>query len=300
MEYLVSGLLLIVAVYSSVSLYLFKKDLNNITIQLKMLQKISTNATLTTNTYDKDICKLLSQFNDILTTNRDHVRNALLNETQMKQAITNVSHDIRTPLTAALGYLQMLEEENLPPEKQQEYTKLVYEKLKSLSTLAEYLFEFTKLTEKPVVSMQKCNLCNLTTEILAGFYNSFEEKKISVQLNIPPNPVYVLGDPNAYKRIVENLVQNVLKYAKDSFVVTLYEEKGEIHFSNKTENASAIDLEHLFDRFYTADMARTKKSTGLGLAIVQSFVQAMGWQIKAQLHEEFLTFIVTFPTLEKE
>lgn len=220
---------------------------------------------------------------------------------ELKATISCVSHDIRTPLTGAAGYLQLLETEK-DPEKQRRYTEVVRRRLDDLEALLEELFLFTKLSgEEYHIECEAMDPFPVFSEILAGFYNSFLTAGIEPVLRFPQMQeegsaltpecsVYASGD--ALRRIFSNLIQNALCYGCGGLQVV--QENKRISFSNPVEHPELLDAERLFEGFYRADPARHTSGTGLGLASVKGLMEKMGGSVQARLEKNTLTITLTF------
>ena len=269
-------------------LFLIKQDLKRMCVQQQAMQNTDTNAQFTTATHDADVCALADGLNTMLIRHKAQTMEHRSAEANMRQALTNISHDLRTPLTSALGYLQLMEAAGISDEKRGEYAAIVQAKLKMLSALTEHLFAYSRIFERQNLRLEKVNICNVLRDVLAGFYDDFVQKGFDVQLSIPETPVYILGEEEAFRRIFQNLIQNALVHGSRKFTIALNEKAGEIVFSNCAEGIPAMDVSHIFDRFYTFDAARTKKHTGLGLAIVKALVEAMGLGVSASAEGDVL------------
>jgi signal transduction histidine kinase len=192
---------------------------------------------------------------------------------------------MRTPLTSAIGYLQMLQGENVPAEKQAEYINIVESRLQSLSVLMNALFDFARIIEgKEELVPTKLNLCNVLRETAAEFYGELESRDFTVEVDIPDESVFVMCDESAIKRVLANLFKNVCVHGREYLRVSLCD--GVIEIANKT--CGEVDAERIFERFYTADASRTGKNTGLGLAIARELTERMGGEISARVEGEML------------
>jgi signal transduction histidine kinase len=263
-----------------------KNELRQINKTLDLIKNEDTNTKLTTQTFNQDVCELCNNINGILDENRRVKVECERSNTEFKRAITNISHDMRTPLTSAIGYLQMLQGENVPAEKQAEYINIVESRLQSLSVLMNALFDFAQIIEgsKEELVPIKLNLCNVLRETMAEFYGELESRDFTVELDIPDEPVFVMCDESAIKRVLANLLKNVCVHGQDFLRVVLRDDAIEI--ANKT--CGEVDTERIFERFYTADASRTGKNTGLGLAIARELTERMGGEISARVEGEML------------
>ena len=185
-------------------MFFLKQDIRNLNKQLEQIKSCDTNARLTTATSDKDIADMCNSMNAVLDERRKAVIEAQIRNTEFKQAISNISHDLRTPLTSAIGYLQLaIQSGDL------EHIALVEERLKSLTTLMNSLFEYTKLIEgRAELALERVNLCNIIRDVAAQFYDGFTAKGYDVNLDIPSKPVYAICDKSSAERVMQNLVKN--------------------------------------------------------------------------------------------
>ena len=271
---------------------MIKKDIRQINKTLELIKNEDTNTKLTTQTFDKNVCELCNNINDILEESRKTKVECERSNAEFKRAITNISHDMRTPLTSAIGYLQMLQSENINTEKQAEYIGIVESRLQSLSTLMGSLFEFAKIIEGNVeLNIQKVNICNVLRDCLSESYSELENKGFSVDVNIPDEPVIWACDVNAIRRVLQNLLKNVCVHGLDYLRVSLLNDTIEI--ANKT--VGEVDTERIFERFYTSDLSRTSKNTGLGLAIAKELTTQTGGVIAANKEGELLSMRIHMP-----
>ncbi len=276
------------------AIYLLKKDLKNISRMLEQKYHLHTNTHLVTTTQDKDIIKLISQINETFDKQKHIELEVQKTNLELKQAITNISHDLRTPLTSALGYIQLLQSGKTDQAKKAEYLPIIEKKLKRLSVLLDELFEFTRIVEGTnELVIEKINLTNLVCDMISDFYAEFAGKAIEPKLQIPATPLYVYGDEKALRRVFQNLTQNALKHGTEVFQLSIQPEEGTIMISNKVAVPESLEIDRIFDRFYTSDNSRTEKNTGIGLAIAKELMEQMGGEITAELHDDMVEFAVT-------
>ncbi len=213
-------------------------------------------------------------------------------EKQLKQNITSLAHDIRTPLTGAAGYIQLAQEckELLKKER---YLQTADDRLKELGDMLEELFLYTKLTSQEF----ELNLCEiqvmpLLSDCLVGFYRQFEEKGISPEVEFENESLKLRADEESLRRIFHNLIQNALLHGRGGIVIR--QSSHCLIFENPVSKTSRPDTEQIFDRFYKADSARRKGSSGLGMFIVKELAEKMNGNVKAELEGERLRIILTF------
>lgn len=213
-------------------------------------------------------------------------------DTELKQAVTNISHDLRTPLTAICGYLDLLEEEE-KPENVERYVAIIRNRSDMLIRLTEELFRYTvihsrekELAREPVV------INHVLEQSVAMFYMALREHNIIPRIQMPEEKVIRMLDGAALSRVCSNLIHNAIKYSDGDLDVTL-EPTGEIIFANTAEGLDEVRAGRLFDRFYTVETAR--RSTGLGLAIARNLVEQMGGTIASEYEDGRLSIRLFFP-----
>ena len=213
-------------------------------------------------------------------------------EHAIRQQISNISHDLRTPLTSILGYLQLLEGDSLTVEERREYLGIVRGRAKALQSLITSFYDLSRLEggEYPL-SREKVDLYHVLSELVAEFYNDFEQSGFDMTVELAPGLPAVTADPAGVLRVFTNLIRNALEHGQKRMSILLYRQ-GETVVSAFSHDAAGLtreDVEHVFDRFFTADKMRTGQSTGLGLAIVKALVGQMGHRVTAALDGEMFT-----------
>ena len=282
-------ILVIILILCITRILRMKQDIKSMSYSLKNIKESDTNQQLTTATFYKDICNLSITMNEILEKQRQiHITNENSNR-EFRQAITNISHDLKTPLTSAIGYIQMIQSDGINEDKKIKYLQIIENRLKSLSNLTNELLEYSRIIEGKVpMNLEQINMNNLLRDIISTFYDQLIEYNYEVRLNIPDEALYFMGDIASFERIFANLIQNVLKFGTQIFDLSLDQEKRVISFRNKIADIQGFEVEFLFDRFYTADQSRNSKSTGLGLAIVKELIISMGGTISSYTEKDFL------------
>lgn len=218
-------------------------------------------------------------------------------ERQLKQNITGLAHDIRTPLTGAAGYVQ-LAQECTEPDRREHYLQSAGDRLMELGDMLEELFLYTKLTSEDFeLSVQEIQVLPLLGECLVGMYRQFEEKGVSPEILFDTENIRVRADEESLRRIFRNLIQNALLHGKGN--VTVRQRGMRLTFENAVSDTSRPEPGQIFDRFYKADAARRKGSSGLGLFIVKELMERMGGQARAELEGETLRIILEFGTGER-
>ena len=196
---------------------------------------------------------------------------------ELKNAITSISHDLRTPLTAIFAYLDLLNREEIN-EKVRRYLAQIQNRANVLKNLTEELFHYSVVTTSQELKPDRVNMVHILQESLLSFYGVMQEKGIQPQIDLPEIPVWRELDVSALNRIFSNIISNAVKYTDGDFSVCMKEE-GSIIFSNRAENLNIVSVGRLFDRFYTVEARRN--STGLGLSIAKNLTERMGGLIDA-------------------
>ena len=236
---------------------------------------------------DKGLENLLENLNRyILLTRKERIfyQNR---EKALRAQIENISHDLRTPLTAIIGYLELLDTNELSAENAAAIER-VSKKAKSLQGLIGNFYDLSRLEMNDYhLNMEKVELVHFAKEISLLFYQEFEKKKISVQFDAPEEPLYLPADTGALERIFNNMLQNALRYAESSLYIGISVKKDNISivFENDTSALKPEDAAHLFERFYVQEKSRTSQSTGLGLTISKLLTEAMGGSVEAEVAE---------------
>ncbi|MCL2189416.1 MAG: HAMP domain-containing histidine kinase [Defluviitaleaceae bacterium] len=282
-----------------------KKDLRTTGKKLASIAVIDTNEQLTTRTFDRDISALTKTINEVLVRSRDEHIEVQRIESVLKRAITNISHDLRTPITSAKGFIQMLESVFAASDGEsaaeglyyttntvttcKRYLSVVHGRLDALAILMDNLFAFTQAVEGNI-SLTRVNAGNVLRDALSGAYGALQMRNFAVESNIPDAPHFVEADEDALKRVVLNLISNAYTHGCDVLRISL--EAGVITVANRVHDGAKIDTLQIFDRFYTADASRTHKHTGLGLAIARELAEKMGGTISAEITGEDFTIRV--------
>lgn len=204
-------------------------------------------------------------------------------ERNIRHSISSVSHDLRTPLTSLMGYLQLLSKEE-SKEKQREYLDAIFLSAGMLKDLTENFYELSRLDlDENTFLIQSLNLEHIICECFLSFYENFAGKQIELKIKDAEIPPVVLADIVALKRVLYNIIQNLLRYAQGQVFITF--SKGGGYFAatigNDTLASLPTDINRVFERFYTADPSRKDQSMGLGLYVSQKLIEGMGGEITA-------------------
>lgn len=249
-----------------------------------------TNTLISINASDKETKFLVKSINRELASLRDERRQLQNGDAELKKAVTNVTHDIRTPLTAISGYLQLLEREE-KSEAVTKYISMIENRTYALHSLTEELFKYSVLTSKTELVLEKIDIGSVLEQCLASAYGTLTQRGITPEINITNKKAERLLDRSALCRIFENIISNAAKYSDGDLKVEM-KDSGEIIFSNYARELDVIAVGRLFDRFYTVETGR--KSTGLGLSIAKMLTERMNGKIKAEYKEERFYIIIDF------
>jgi len=276
----------VLLVASLLHIYMKKREVRNLNLTLLKIVGTQTNSRLTTATSCKNTAAFVTSVNELLQQNQEIVLATTRQEANLKRAITNISHDLRTPLTAARGYLQMLESQTLDAETTVKYLQVVQERLDTQTKLMNSLFEFANILEgDTTLNIKPVDICNIVRDVLSAHYE--ELRNFAVDVVMPNTAIMYNCDTAATERILHNLIKNAYTHGCDVLQVRVSDNAIEI--TNRVVEQGKLDASQLFDRFYTADSSRTGKSTGLGLAIVKELATQMGWQVAACVDGDMLT-----------
>lgn len=229
----------------------------------------------------------------------DIERNA---ERQKNELITNVAHDLRTPLTTIVGYLELIKDDtSLSKEDVHKYSGIAYEKSIRLQEMMDDLFEFTKLDNADIkLNKSMINLSGLIMQMTDEFYPSFKDCNITPIVDLPEENIYVQGDGQLLARVFDNLISNALKYGYHNtdlkIEVSGDEKYATVKVINHGDTIASEDIPLLFNKFYRTDSSRNSKTggTGLGLAITKNIVDLHHGNISVTSDDQITTFIVKF------
>lgn len=239
------------------------------------------------------------EMNDILEENRKQFIRLAKAEEANKQILTNLSHDVRTPLASLIGYLEALEQGRVKTGSQKEYVQIAYRKALNLKELVDTLFEWFKINSKEQeYQIKEYDVNELTRQILIGYFPIIQKENITLEVHISEEEWFLLLDKTAYERILDNLIGNALKHGKCSklmFSTQKNEGMVTIEIANNGITIPKEDMPYLFERLYQCDAARSQNGNGLGLAIAKELVSAMQGEITARSFEGETAFCLTFP-----
>ena len=219
------------------------------------------------------------------------------------ELITNVSHDLKTPLTAITTYIDLLKEENITEEQRKEYLGVLEKKSLRLKTLIEDLFEVSKANSRNVtVNLVDVDICNLLRQVYLEYEDRVEEANLIFRFRMPQEKLILKLDSQKTYRVFENLYINIIKYAMTGsrVYVNLEQEEKEVRIELKNMSATELHVEpdELTERFVRGDSARNTEGSGLGLAIAKSFVQVQGGRMEVSVDGDLFKVVLWFKAEE--
>lgn len=287
------GILLIIVLALLTKIHLLRKAAREIQEAFAERLDTDTNTLIDISSGDRHMRSLAVSLNKELARLRDQRRRFQQGDSELKNAVTNVSHDLRTPLTAICGYLALLEQEE-KSEDAARYVAILHNRARMLNTLTEELFCYSVIAAEGEALRKEDILINeALEESIAAYYTALKEHGIVPQIRMSPKRIIRSLDRSALSRILSNLLSNAVKYSGGDLDILLCD-SGEITFSNTAPGLGKVQVEKLFDRFYTVDSGR--KSTGLGLAIARTLAERMGGAIWAEYGDSVLRIHLAFPT----
>lgn len=274
---------------------LLRRELAKINDRLRQLD-LESNQLLDVNLFDRSVNRLTETLNEQIMEQRAYRIAAMTREQELKETISNISHDLRTPLTAIIGYLQLFEREELSKD-QAETVQILLEKSLTMKQLTQAFFELSYFDSQLIeTELVKINLSALLIDELLKESVNFDSLAIEPQLTIQ-EACFVYTDEKLLSRILQNLIANVLQHGQEVVSIQLVQkEKTVLTFSNKYETAVEIDTKKIFQRYYVADSSKTNRSNGLGLAIVELLCQRLDIKIEAAADSTYFTISLELPT----
>lgn len=250
-----------------------------------------TNTLIDISSRDKHMRHLADTVNIQLRKLRAEYHRFRQGDTELKNAVTNISHDLRTPLTAICGYLALLEKEE-KTETVKRYIDIIRNRSEMLTLLTEELFRYSVILSKDSdIAREPVVLNKVLEESIAAAYAALNERNIVPGIQMPEEKVVRMLDRAALSRVFSNLLNNAIKYSEGDLEITL-RETGEIIFTNTARRLNEVEVGKLFDRFFTVESAR--KSTGVGLTIARHLIEQMGGSISAEYDNGRLSIWIFF------
>lgn len=259
-----------------------KRQLQSIRAELENTREQSYNKQVTISLLDKDVTELAKEINHNLDYQKSLKLKAEQSERRLKQSISDIAHDLRTPLTVIKGNLQMLERHSSLLEQEQAYLDICQNQTGALKNMVDDFFEMSVLeSDSAPPALSYVDVTNMLVRFVVEHEAVIREKKLVPEIVLPEKSVIVRADEKMLLRMFDNLLNNVLKYAKDSFAISLQEQDDmcRITFANAMSAGTKPDTSHMFDRTYRADGARHSAGAGLGLYIVKLLAEKQGMEV---------------------
>ena len=298
--YIIIGILAGIIILQSIIIWKYQRQVKDICRQLAFLMKHDSNMLIHREFGLGGIGMLSDRLNDLLELRRKEKQYYQEKETLIADTYTNLSHDIRTPLTSLDGYFQLMEAcENV--EEQRRYLNIIHERIHSLNEMLEELFMFTKLkNESYRLELTSCCINRILKETVFSYYDDWVRREIQPDIQITEEQLYIDGNKQGLSRIIQNVIKNALVHGQKSICIQMRQQDScncrasddertsknrivHILVSNDVKNPDDIDVDKVFERFYKADEARSISSSGLGLSIAKELVERMGGSIEARL-----------------
>lgn len=278
---------------------IYRSEIRKIRKEVDFIINHETNKQITSALFITDLNQLTDSLNELIQLQKSISQKHIIKDREFKKTITNISHDIRTPLTSLTGYFQLLNESDSEEERDR-YINIINNRIDSLKNLLENNFIYLKIQDDSYkTNSRKLDLSQLVQNNLLSYYEEFKNKKIEPKIEIPNRPVFIMANSEAINRIIHNLITNSLIHGEEFIHLSLFEKNEMMHliFENGIVHRDTIELDNVFDRFYKNDQARTVNSTGLGLTIVKDLVESMDGQIKAKIETGIFRIEIKFKSV---
>ena len=285
MEGFIIGLSLTILIVLLIIFILKTKEINRLTLELKKLNREGKIEKLRLSLPNKNIENLVVEINTLIDDKRKIENIYKEKDMELREAIANMSHDLRTPLTSIMGYVYLLNDDKLDKEERKEYLKIIEKRSAVLNDLITNFYGLSRIqADQYEIKLEPVNLELVLGEIIAAFYETLDYKFGEPEINIEEGLGPVLGDKQALNRIFTNLIENIIKHGEGEVKISLKKKNKYIvmEFSNKAEDLESKDVNRIFEKFFTKDRMRTGQNTGLGLAIVKLLVEKQGQKIEAK------------------
>ena len=291
MGWAAAAVLAAVVLVLGVKVWLLRRGAKALRLGLAQKLREDTNTLLSLPCRDRELRRLAASLNEELRLLRKERLRYQQGDRELKEAVVNVSHDLRTPLTALSGYVELLKGEALSPAGQR-YLSQIEDRAQAMQAMTEELFRYSLAAEETALTLEPVDLRAAVEEALLSFYGAFQQKGVVPQLSLPQGPVTRQLDKAALSRVLGNILTNALKYSPGELAVAL-SPAGALTFSNPAPGLDPVSAGRLFHRFYTVESSA--QSTGLGLSIARELTQRLGGTISARWESGRLQVELTFP-----
>lgn len=278
-------------------LLLFHWDIKKMTNQLEeIIENFGTNELVRTNTHSKSLIRFATKINQLIQLFKEDQQFTQRREIELKQEITNISHDLRTPLTSIKGFSELLTDRSLSETEKEEFLAIIQKKIDNLTMMVDLFYELSQIdsADKQLI-MEQHFLDQLVVEAMLMFYDDFEKSQLRIHVDevvLPP----IIADKKATNRIVTNIIQNALRYAKSYLTITLIEDEKYVWLRaiNDVTEFNRTEINRIFDRTFRLDNSRTAGHLGLGLHIVRQLINKQGGKVVADVHKNEFRIDVAF------
>src|SRR5574344_635721 len=291
-----------VTIIAVVVLCIYKRQVRKMCKQLEVLQKNDSNLLVSLNIHFKELEKLADHINKNNTYCRKRNIECENRDRMLKQAITNISHDIRTPLTSLNGYFELLQLTNDKSEKER-YYQIIQERIHYLKEMLEQLFTYVKLQNGDYdFDLKRVDAKELLCKTIFTFYDDIKEKNIEPVIELPDEPTYGLLNGFALIRVYQNIIKNAMDHADRELIIKMITDDQNIviRFTNSMCDGEIIEPDKVFNRFYRGEQSKSQTSTGLGLSIAKEMVEKMDGEIEAYIKENQFTIEIKMPLLRNK
>lgn len=302
--WILCGACFVLAVLCAVLIFrlcIIKKQLRSIREELPLTTQSSYNRQLTVSLADNSVTALATEMNKNLEHQKQLKFRTEQVERSMKQSVSDIAHDLRTPLTVIKGNLQMLEASEQLSEKGCEYLRVCIDKTDAMKQMADEFFELSVLeSDSGAVRLSRIDLTSLLVEFILDSEAVIRCRGIEPDIQLPEKSMYVMADESMLQRMLSNLLNNILKHARSSFELSLSlkGDKTVLSFSNELRPDESLDTDRLFERTYRGDKARNGSGAGLGLYIVKLLAEKQNAAVQAIIRDNKLDINIVFDTAE--
>ena len=284
------GILLLIIFVLLAKVYFLRKSAQELAEAFQDRLAADTNTLIDISTRDPYMRKLAADINTQLRLLRKQRHKYLTGDRELKEAVTNISHDLRTPLTAICGYLDLLDKED-KSENTSRYLSLIGNRVEAMKQLTEELFRYSVILSTGELEFEPVYVNGVLEESIAAFYGALTSRDIQPEIHMTETKIEQQLNREALGRVFSNILNNALKYSDGDLAITL-RDNGEIIFSNTASALNGVQVGKLFDRFFTVEAARN--SNGLGLSIAKTLVEQMGGTITAGYSDKVLSITIFF------
>lgn len=292
MEFIII-ILIIVIIILLTYLFLYHNEVKHISKEIDNIKDLDSNTLIHSKYNLKNINNLIYKINNLLTESKNiKIDYGNKNKSLMKM-MTNISHDLRTPLTSALGYIDIILKSDLSEEEKKKDLITIEKRLRRLEELISSFFEFSRIiSTNKLPTLKKINLTSILEESVIVFYDDYKKNNRKILLDCNQRKIIINSNKMLLTRIFENLIGNAYKHSNSDLIIKVEKlNKVKIIFSNQLLD-NDIDIDRIFDEFYTVDISRTKEGTGLGLAIAKEFTKQLNGNIYAKKNNGQLKIII--------